>query len=325
MKLIKIIIGWFCLGLLSGCTTPANSPNIKQFIQHVSNQDNFDQTQLTQLFRHYHPDRLVVNNMTAPKEQWFWNNYRALFVTPERAREGAIFWRQHQQTLAYASQTYGIPPEIIVAILGVETRYGSVQSHYSAFNTLATLAFAYPPRENYFQTELEQFLLLSRDLTADPLTLKSSYAGALGQAQFMPSSYRLYAVAYNHPGYGNLFDNNDDAIVSIANYFHHYGWQPDNFIAVPATLKHPDADLTALAALKPKFTLHQLAQQGIYPAQKIPAQQTVDLISLPLKNGTEYWLGSYDFYVLSRYNPSSLYAMAVYQLSQEIKHYYQLG
>jgi membrane-bound lytic murein transglycosylase B len=282
----------FCLTLsilLTGCATSyAQRPQVQQFIQQMSAKHNFDQTQLTQLFSQVQPDKRVINAMNKPHEAMPWYTYRPIFVTDKRAQEGAVFWRQHQKTLATVANRYGVPPEIIVAILGVETRYGQIQGNFSALTALSTLAFDYPPRAPYFRSELEQFLLLTRDYSIDPLTARASYAGALGQPQFMPSSYRKYAVDYDHDQKSDLFSNTDDIIASIANYFYAHGWQQGDLIAKPAN-----------------------------SITKLPKQ--AKLLTLQTKTGTENWYIFPNFSVIMRYNTSPLYAMAVYQLSQLIK------
>lgn len=276
------------LVLLSGCATNyAQQPNTEQFIQQMVAKHNFDQAQLTQLFSQVKPNPKVIKAMTRPSESYPWYAYRPIFITPLRIQQGVEFWQQHTQALAYASHQYGVSPEIIVAILGVETTYGRGQGGYSALDALSTLAFSYPPRARYFTGELEQYLLLSRELPLDASTARSSYAGALGAPQFMPSSYRHYAVAYDGQGLGDLFHSSNDAIVSVANYFKANGWQPGGPVA--------------------KF-------QG----DTLPDNQA-NILALQTRSGHEYWLTYHNFNVIKRYNSSPLYAMAVYQLSTLIK------
>jgi membrane-bound lytic murein transglycosylase B len=286
----------FCLILLfslTGCATSyAQRPEVQQFIQHMSVKHNFDQTQLTQLFDQVKPNQRVIKAMTKPSEAMPWYTYRPIFVTEQRAQQGAAFWRQNAKTLNYASQRYGVPAEIIVAILGVETRYGQMEGNYNALTALSTLAFDYPPRANYFRGELEQYLLLTRDLSVDPLSVQASYAGALGAPQFMPSSYRHYAVDCDQDGRIDLFHNNADAIASIANYLAVNGWQRGGLIARPA-----------------------------HAFSKTPNQ--AKLLTLQTRTGTENWYTFHNFSVIMRYNTSPLYAMAVYQLSEMIKAKYK--
>lgn len=291
-----------CGLLLVGCTSSyQQQPQVQQFIQEMVTEHNFNRDQLVSLFSQMQPNKKVIAAMTRPHESLPWYRYYPIFLTEDRANQGANFWRQHQQSLSYAEQHYGVPAAIIVAVLGVETRYGKTQGGYKAFDALSTLAFNYPPRKKYFQSELEQYLLLTRSIQLDPTTVMASYAGALGQPQFMPSSYRTYAVSYSNNGRPDLFHNSDDAIVSIANYLKSNGWQQDGLVAVPAQV---------LGKLK------YAKQRNINPQKDF-------LIKLQAKNGPEYWLGFHNFHVIMSYNASPLYAMAVYQLSEWIKKDYK--
>lgn len=318
---IKPIFFLLLITALSACTTNyAARPDVQQFINQVSAKDQFSKMQLTQLFSQVKPNRTILHNITTPHEAMPWYAYRAIFLQPDRVQEGVNFWRAHAATLNYAEQRYGVPAEIIVAILGVETRYGQLQGNYPAIGALSTLAFDYPPRAHYFRSELEQYLLLTREASFNPLALKSSYAGALGAAQFMPSSYRTYAISYNGQRLGNLFGNADDAIVSIANYLSAKGWQRNGAITARANLTGQDYLDLPRQTLKPQLTLAQLSNYKIFPAQPIAKKQDkASLISLTGKTGVEYWLGFHNFYVITRYNTSPLYAMAVYQLSDWIR------
>lgn len=291
-RFLLVFTKLFCLTILlflTGCATSyGQRPDVQQFIQQMSTKHNFDQKQLTQLFDQVKPDKRVIKAMTAPHEALPWYKYRPIFVTDKRAQAGAVFWHQHQKTLADAAKQYGVPPEIIVAIIGVETYYGQLQGSFSALTALSTLAFDYPPRAKYFRSELEQFLLLTRDEMLNPLTVHSSYAGALGQPQFMPSSYRQYAVDCDQDQKIDLFSNTDDIIASVANYFAAHGWQHGGLIALHA-----------------------------WNPNKLPKH--AKLLTLQAKTGNENWYIFPNFSVIMRYNTSPLYAMAVYQLSQMIK------
>lgn len=323
---IPKIFYFICLAfLLNACATTSYSqrPQVQQYIQQVAQQNNFDPNKLTQLFNNVKPDKRVLASMTKPSEAMPWYAYRPIFLTQKRIQQGVLFWQQHATTLAYASKEYGVAPEIIVAILGVETVYGRGEGGYSALDSLATLAFDYPPRANYFRGELTQFLLLTREIPIDPLAVRASYAGALGAPQFMPSSYRHYAVAYNLDHYPNLFSNSDDYIVSVARYFQMNGWQAGGSVTVPARVVGQAHDELVQHGYNPKLTLTQLSQLGIYPARYLPNSTRASLVSLQTHSGEQYWLGLHNFYVITRYNSSPLYAMAVYQLSQAVKTNYQ--
>lgn len=295
---IKINFIFLCLiFLLTGCATGTGygeRPDVKQFIDQMSVKHNFNRTELTNLFNHVTPRKRVIASTSAPKESLEWYNYRPIFITSKRIHEGAVFWREHAKTLAYAQSRYGVPPEVVVAIIGVETFYGEHQGQHLVLDALSTLAFDYPRRAHYFRLELENYLLLTRDMPLNPLDVRGSYAGAIGEPQFMPSSYRSYAVDSNNKGYSDLIHNDDDAILSVANYFQGHGWMSGGLVAMRAK-----------------------GQKHYYPDSK--------LLVLQGANGPEYWRTYHNFSVIMRYNTSPLYAMAVYQLSQMIKSEYYRG
>lgn len=307
--------------LLTGCATTqyGERTDVQEFIGHMSNKHQFDRQQLTELFNQVTPRKIVITSTSAPREALQWYNYKPIFVTPDRAREGAKFWLQHEDTLAYAQQRYGVPPEIIVAIIGVETRYGQHKGTHRVLDALSTLSFDYPRRANYFRSELENYLLFTRDANLDPLAIKGSYAGAMGVPQFMPSSYRRYAVDANGKGYSDLINNHEDAILSVANYFNGYGWIPNAPVVAPARLAGNGYLKIPAQSNKPKESLAQFAHYGVYSRTTLPVSLNATLLTFEGNQGTEYWLGFNNFYVITRYNTSPLYAMAVYQLSQMIK------
>lgn len=311
---------------LNGCATIntnqpyAERPDVQAFIQHVSVKDHLDQQQLTLLFYHVKPNPAVLNAMGKPREHvspWF--VYRGIFITPDRAHDGAVFWAQHEQTFAYAQHKYGVPPQIILGILGVETRYGRIEGNYNVLDTLSTLAFDYPSRSHFFKYELEQYLILLRDGQFNPYQLSGSYAGAFGEPQFMPDSYLEYAVSENNSKFPNLWTNADDSILSVANYFKAYGWQPDQPVTVRANVVGQRFyALDNLSSLKPIYTVGQLEQYGITPVVKLPANDRVNFMVFMSPQGPEYWLGLHNFHVITGYNHSAFYAMTVYQLSEAI-------
>lgn len=312
-----------CL-FLSGCANTyqpyAERPDVQAFIQQVSAKDHIDQQQLTLLFYHVKPNPAVLNAMGKPSERVSpWVVYSGIFITPKRAHEGALYWQKHEQTLARAQQKYGIPPQIIVAILGVETSYGRMQGNYNVLDTLTTLAFDYPRRSHFFKYELEQYLILLRDSHLNPYQLNGSYAGAFGEPQFMPDTYLQYAVSANGNKYPNLWTNDDDTIFSVANNFKSYNWQQGQPVAVRANVVGQKYyALDNWRSLKPIYTVGQLAQYGITPVVPLPANQRVNFMIFMSAQGPEFWLGLQNFHVITGYNPSAYYAMSVYQLSQAI-------
>ncbi len=247
-----------------------------------------------------------------------WSEYRKIFLTDDRISKGVEFWREHRDALSRAEATYGVPAEVIVAIIGVETRYGRQVGNYRVMDALATLAFDYPPRSPFFRKELQQFLLLTREQARDPLTLKGSYAGAMGYGQFMPSSYRNFAVDFDQDGTTDIWNNPVDAIGSVAHYFREHGWQPGQ--AVVASVKAPQTYDQSLinGPLALAHTVASLGKAGFIPAGKYDPTAPAMLVRLEGDKGTEFWLGLNNFYVITRYNRSSMYALSVYQLSQAI-------
>lgn len=307
---------------LTACTAYADKPEVHRFIDKMVKKYNFNRQQLQQLFNTVATNRLVIQSFVKPKESLTWSDYKLIFVTEKRARKGVKFWNEHQKTLTYAQKYYGVPISIIVAILGVETRYGEVTGKYRILDSLSTLSFNHSRRSDFFQNELEQFLLLGRENPAiNSRTTKGSYAGAIGQVQFMPSSYRHLAVDASHKGYSDLIKNSDDAILSIANYLKYYGWAKNSPIATPAHIK--GHGIQHLSAALNGSTLKNFKKHQIYPQRPLSPHLKTTLIALPIRHGKEYWLGFNNFQVIKHYNCSILYAMAVYQLSELINHYYQ--
>lgn len=277
----------------------------------------FRRNELELVFRRaeHRPD--VIEAITRPATLKPWLEYRANFVNEERIVNGRKFMRQHAAVLRRAERQFGVPAEYIAAILGVETLYGKSTGGYRALDALTTLAFDYPPRAAFFLTELEQFLLLAREQDFNLLSVNSSYAGALGIPQFMPSNYRKYALDYNGNGKVDILHEPADAIGSVANYFKHYGWRSGEPVALPARVDDPQR-LGSLTAVRPmrawQVDAGAIPQQG--RADFLPPAWMLDLTG---EAGKEYWFVFENFDVIMRYNISSFYAMTVHQLAQELK------
>lgn len=307
----------------------ADREDVQAFIQHMHQKHQFNKKQLTQWLNQVEIQSDVLTSIAKPAESLTWARYEPIFLTPERVKAGVEFWQQNTALLERASKTYGIPPEIIVSILGVESYYGQKKGKYPVFDSLATLAFDYPPRSKFFKSELEQFLLLARGEEWDPKSIKGSYAGAMGCPQFIASSYHNYAIDFNKDGKRDLLNCIDDAVGSIANYFKSHGWQTNQPIAIKAKTqgKAFEKAIASRSNPKPTYKLASLADLGVKPATTLPAkpydQMPFALIALDTKQGKEYWLGAQNFYVITRYNHSEMYAMAVYLLSEQIKTQYQ--
>ena len=301
----------------------ANNPNAQQFIDKMVNKHGFDRQQLQEILsqakRLDSVLRLMDNQApttsvkppSGPNGAWL--RYRKKFITPDNVQNGVVFWNQYEDALNRAWQVYGVPPEIIVGIIGVETRWGRVMGKTRILDALATLSFNYPRRAEYFSGELETFLLMARDEQDDPLNLKGSFAGAMGYGQFMPSSYKQYAVDFSGDGHINLWDP-VDAIGSVANYFKAHGWVKGDQVAVMANGQAPGLP----NGFKTRYSISQLAAAGLTPQQPLGNHQQASLLRLDVGTGYQYWYGLPNFYTISRYNHSTHYAMAVWQLGQAV-------
>ncbi len=284
----------------------------------MASKHGFQEAEIAALLRETAFRKDIIAAISRPAEAKPWHQYRRIFVTPERASAGARYWRENAQLLAQVAENTGVPPEIIVAIIGVETRYGGYTGGYRVLDALTTLAFGYPKRSAFFRSELEHFLLLAREEGFKPLEPKGSYAGAMGMPQFIPSSYRHYAVDLDGDGRRDLWENHADVIGSVANYFLSHGWRPGEPIVsrgIGANSSHAEF---LRAGVKPSIAYPRLMEAGIRAQEAPPAGAPVSLIRLDNGTENEYWLGFDNFYVITRYNHSNLYAMAVYQLSREI-------
>lgn len=301
----------------------ANNPNAQQFIDKMVNKHGFDRQQLREILsqakRLDSVLRLMDNQApttsvkppSGPNGAWL--RYRKKFITPDNVQNGVVFWNQYEDALNRAWQVYGVPPEIIVGIIGVETRWGRVMGKTRILDALATLSFNYPRRAEYFSGELETFLLMARDEQDDPLNLKGSFAGAMGYGQFMPSSYKQYAVDFSGDGHINLWDP-VDAIGSVANYFKAHGWVKGDQVAVMANGQAPGLP----NGFKTRYSISQLAAAGLTPQQPLGNHQQASLLRLDVGTGYQYWYGLPNFYTITRYNHSTHYAMAVWQLGQAV-------
>jgi len=314
------------LALPAAAGKPADFDHKREaFVTEMAQKHGFDPARLQRLMQGARYRQSIIDAITRPAEGKAWHQYRPIFVTDARAREGADFWRRNEALLQQAEAKYGVPPEIVTAIIGVETRYGRHSGKYPVLDALSTLAFGYPKRGDFFRRELEQFLLLSRKERVAAESALGSYAGALGMPQFIPSSYRAYAVDFDGDGKRDLWHSTADVIGSVAAYFKRHGWRAGEPITIRAN-GAGKADKSLLEqGMKPKLSIARLKQAGIRPQQPLPDDTLASLIRLEGKGGDEYWLGLNNFYVITRYNHSNLYAMAVYQLSRKIMQQYQRG
>jgi len=298
----------------------ANRPDVQAFIREMAARHGFNAAQLRATFSHAQSQPSIIAAMSRPGESKPWYAYRQIFLNPKRIQGGVEFWRANEAVLAKAERVYGVPPEIVVAIIGVETQYGGNMGKYRVLEALSTLAFDYPRRADYFRKELESFLLLARAEGIDPLVPRGSYAGAMGYGQFMPSSFRSYAVDFDGDGHRDLWRNPRDAIGSVANYFSKNGWRPGQPVASPASVSGGRySALVSRQLSQPRYSVASLRDQGVTPLEPVSNGQNAMLLELEGRDGPEYWLGYDNFFVITRYNRSQLYAMAVHQLSREIR------
>ena len=293
------------------------NPKVASFIDEMHETHQFEKDWLVTLFAATPRSEKALELIQRPAEKRLqWDGYRPIFLTEERIEAGVDFWQENKEILERAQLRFGVPAEMIVAILGVETFYGRISGGFPAMSALATLAFEYPRRESFFRKELEEFLLLIRENQLEYQNLEGSYAGAFGLPQFISSSYREYAIDFDDDGERDLWNSVPDAVGSVANYFYRHGWKNGQAVTEPVKITDKGQQLVTDGP-KPVHTLKQLQQAGIYPKRKGNGEYT--LLKLQGEEGAEYWLAHQNFYVITRYNHSNMYAMAVYQLSQEVR------
>jgi membrane-bound lytic murein transglycosylase B len=294
--------------------------DVQAFVADMVARHGFGREELDRVFARVRHQPSIIRAMTPQvKGSRSWVQYRGRFLNRERIDGGAAFWARHEQALARASDEFGVPPQIIVAIIGVETDYGRVMGGYRVADALATLAFDYPRRAEFFRGELEEFLLLAREVDGDALGFRGSFAGAVGLPQFMPGSYRRYAVDFDGDGRRDLRGSPVDAIGSVANFLVQHGWQRGGPIAVPATLESPEARALADGRVETTRTAAELRIARVAFAAGIDDAQPSVLVELDsVDAASEYWVGFDNFYVITRYNRSSFYAISVLELAQAI-------
>ncbi len=324
---MKHALGTFLLAALTvlshaGTNPPsfADDPSVIDFAHDLEQRQGFSSDALLVQFAQIRPNNKVLQLIKPPTSplQRSWERYRPRFLNDRRIDGGVRFWQENQAMLARARALYGVPEEIIVAIIGVETEYGRNTGGFRVLEALATLAFNYPPRAEFFRTELEQFLLLTRENQLDPLAVKGSFAGAIGIPQFMPGSQRRYAVDFDGDQRIDLANSVDDAIGSVARFLEQHGWQAGQPIATQVrSAGEPEKPLLE-AGIRPSLKVTTLSEKGLL--SDASPQATVALIDLVSPGqATEYWFGYENFYVITRYNRSSFYAMSVFQLGEEIR------
>ncbi len=298
------------------CAVAYESPDVPHFIDEMVAKHKFNRDELVRLFGRAQYQQPVIDAMTAPSTLKPWPDYRANFINEARIKEGLKFWKNNARSLTRAEQQYGVPQEIIVALIGVETFYGQQAGNFRAVDALFTLAFRYPPRADFFRGELEQFLLLAREQDYNLLAIRGSYAGALGISQFMPSSYRKYAVDFNGNGKIDLLHESEDAIGSAANYLQQYGWARGE----PVALLSKVSDNICAGDISSPRTIAEWAMVGVTPFAPVGGDKQARLLDFTMPDGKEFWLAFGNFNVIMTYNNSSFYAMSVFQLAEALRH-----
>lgn len=294
--------------------------DVAAFIVQMASRSDYSEQELVELFSTVSKQDHLFELLNKPAEKELqWYQYRPIFIKEKRIDLGVKFWREHQQLLSEVSTKTGVPEQIIIAVIGVETFYGIYKGKDLVLDSLVTLAFDYPKRGEFFTRELEQFLLLVKEQNLDPVNLRGSYAGAMGMPQFISSSYRSYAVDFDGDGQANLFDSVADITASVANYFVKHGWRANEAVAGPLTVLENNTIEKLEPGVKPVYKWSDLAQNGLQSNTLLDPDTAVALVKLEQRNQAEYWAGLQNFYVITRYNHSELYAMAVYQLSLLIK------
>ncbi len=297
-------------------------PELGDFIQHMVVKYDMHAPDLNALFARVEIKPDIITAIERPREGLPWYEYRKLFVTDENVRLGIKFWKTNDATLKRAASEYGVDPAIIVAIIGVETRYGKNVGGYRVLDALTTLMLKSADRADFFRGELEEFLLLAEELGGDPLSIKGSYAGAMGVPQFMPSSYRRYAVDFDGDHKRNILTSAADAIGSVANYFKAHGWLKSEAVTDDVKIEGSLYSWLENTGNEPTLSISQLKKYGIIPIEGIDLKQLASLITLEDENGPMHRLGYNNFYVITRYNRSKRYAMAVYELSRRLHQQY---
>ncbi len=285
----------------------------------VAEERGLDRERLLQVLAKAQRQERILEAMSRPAEKVKpWHEYRKIFLTAQREEEGLAFFAAHRDTFARAEAEFGVPAEIILAIIGVETFYGRIAGSYRVIDALATLAFDYPRRAAFFSKELKNYLILTAEQELDPLAMMGSYAGAMGYGQFMPSSYRAYAVDFDGDGVIDIWNNPVDAIGSVANYLRRHGWRSGETIVAAAEAGPAVPEDWFNAGLVPTRTVAEFNAAGLRSAQPLDPEALATAVRLELEDGHEHWLGLHNFYVITRYNHSAMYAMSVHQLGQRL-------
>ena len=318
--------GFLSASMLAAALVPSahaldtGRPDVRQFIHHMAKDFGFKRHQLLRWLKAAKSQQSIIDAMDRPAEKArLWYEYRQIFITEKRVRDGTDFWISHKADLDRAAQLTGVAPEFIVAIIGVETQYGRQTGRYRVMDSLSTLAFDYPSRSKYFLSELEQYLLLTREAKIDPMSATGSYAGAMGAPQFMPSSYRNFGVDGDADGRIDLWVDWPDVFASVGNYFKEHGWQSGE-----PTMTEAGIDPLQTEGLDGRHfaltdTVGSLRAQGFRFESPLPESAPAFAVAVDRPDGLNWRVGFRNFYVITRYNRSALYAMAASELAARLR------
>ncbi|TVZ37815.1 membrane-bound lytic murein transglycosylase B [Alteromonadaceae bacterium 2753L.S.0a.02] len=317
--LTLVVFGFLASPSLADYST---HPNAEAFIKTLVNEHNFERDYVLDMLRQAEKKQSILDAISRPAEKTKpWKDYRNIFLDDARIQQGVEFWNGNKQTLRRAAQEMGVDEHVIVAIIGVETRYGRHTGKFRVLDALATLGFDYEPRAKFFLKELEHAFLLAREQKQPLPSLMGSYAGAMGYGQFIPSSYRSFAVDFDGDGFADIWNNPVDAIGSVANYFRRHGWNRGDIVFTRAHISSDYNPTVLNEKVKPHYTLEEVAGFGFTPVnERLKGGDKVVPLMYEGQYGKEFWLGFHNFYVITRYNRSQLYAMAVHQLSEELRY-----
>jgi membrane-bound lytic murein transglycosylase B len=303
----------------SAVAVDLDRPEVDAFIDAMVKQHDYDREKLRDILGEAEKKSSIIEAISKPAERTLsWGEYRKIFITRERVNAGVKFWHENREALEDIEQRTGVPIEIMVGIIGVETYYGRITGGHRVVDALATLAFYYPPRSKFFRSELEHFLLLVREEDMDATDAFGSYAGAMGRPQFMPSSYRAYAVDSTGDGKRDIWNNWKDVAGSVANYFNAHGWRTGEEVTTRATIGSRWSGPFPENILKAEDTVGSLSESGVMFSTMKGNESAAQLLTLEGDDGNEHWIGFHNFFVITRYNRSVMYALAVHQLGQEI-------
>jgi len=321
---MKRILTLALVSILSTSCFAQQHPGAEEFAAKAASEYDLDQEQVTLLLQNARFKQSIVDAISRPAESKPWYDYRPIFITEKRIKGGVKFWHENEALIAQASEKFGVDPQIIVAIIGVETNYGGNTGGYRVLDALTTLSFYYPDtgndRSDFFSRELMNFLVLGGEESLPMEDVTGSYAGAMGLGQFMPSSYREYAVDMDGDGRRDLWSSLPDVIGSVANYLHRHGWELDQPVTYPAVVAEgADMDLVTRRDFKPKKSIVEIEQGGFTSSEPVSGDMLAAVTRLEEKDGNHYFITFKNFYVITRYNRSPLYAMAVYELSEAIR------